>query len=148
MVCRGRQKRFLQPHHHDAVAALLDYGFHVSGADRDRLLHPDVEAGVQRLAGELRVQPRRDAQEHGVQLLVAIHLGGAGVAGLHAILGRGPPRQFQVPIAQRREPHRQIVQRGQDIAIGVRAYAHHGDVQAPLEFTLIAHQSPCRSRGA
>ena len=136
----SRQKRLFQPHHHDAFAAVRDHGLYLRGAERHRLFHPHVEAGVQRVADQLGVLPWRHAQEHGIQLLVTVHLGRVAVAGLYSILVGGASSQLQVPIAQRFEPHRQEVQRRQNVAVAVRAHAHHGDVQALLEFTLVAHR--------
>ena len=150
MVCRGRQKRVLQPHHHDAVAAMLEHGFHVGGTDRGRLLQPDVEAGVQRLAGKLGMLPWGHAQEHGIELLVAIHLGSVAVAALYAVLVGGAPSQLQVPIAERREPHRQVVQRGQNNSSGYSSRGLYKVVagNVPDAAGMIHQFPPPRASGA
>ena len=129
---------------------MLEHGFHVGGTDRGRLLQPHVEAGVQRLAGKLGMLPWGHAQEHGIELLVAIHLGSVAVAALYAVLVGGAPSQLQVPIAERREPHRQVVQRGQNNSSG---YSCRGLYQVvagnvPDAAGMIHQFPPTRASGA
>jgi uroporphyrinogen decarboxylase len=90
------------------------------------------------------MQRRGDAEQDGVELDGAEHLGEGTETVRDAELGRGSAGFLQIGIAQGREGNREKVQSGEDVAVGVRADADQADAEFFLEVALVAHEGMLR----
>ncbi len=124
-----------QMQHADSSSLILE------GDDSDRILtgaEPDMQPCPRRFDGEVGMNPRADADEHGVQTRLGIHPPRVGAGTRDAVFTRGRFEERRIEVTPGHTFGGQVVEGRQDVAIGMVADASNADAETRGTFGLVA----------